>query len=81
MICKKERLLTGNKLTARATELGVSTTNDTTVRSVIPEAELQRRVIEAERAIRENKLWIIALFSALASFVSAIASWIAVLRN
>lgn len=81
MIFKNEKLLIGNELIARATKLGVSTTNDTTVRNVVPEAELQRRVIEAERAIRDKRLWIVALFSALASIVSAIAAWTAVLRN
>lgn len=81
MIFKNEKLLTGDKLMARATELGVSTTKDITPRSNVSDAELQRRVIEAERAIRENRLWKIALLSALASLVSAIASWMAVLRN
>ncbi len=81
MIFKNEKLLTGNKLMARATELGVSTTKDIAPRSNVSDAELQRRVIEAERAIRENRLWKIALLSALASLVSAIASWMAVLRN
>ena len=38
------------------------------------DAELQRRVIEAERAIRESKLWKLAVISALASVFSAITA-------
>jgi len=79
MIFKKKKILTGNELTNRAEELGVSMRNNSAVRDVVPEAELQKRVIEAERAIRENNLWIIAVIAAISSLLSAFASWIAVL--
>ena len=36
--------------------------------------ELQRRVIEAERTIREARLWWIAVISAVASVVSALTA-------
>lgn len=45
------------------------------------EPELQRRVLDAERSLREARLWIIALVSAIASVVSAIAAWTAVVIN
>ena len=76
---KREILLSGDKLKARALELGVSTTKDKAAHDNVSDAELQRRVLEAERSIRENRLWIVALLSALASIISAIAAWRAVL--
>ena len=69
------------ELRALAAKLGVSThgivdpqtgRTDTT--------ELQSRVINAKRSIREGRLWWIALVSALASAMSAVASWIAALK-
>ena len=47
----------------------------------IDEPELQRRVQESERSIRENAFWIIAFISAIASVISAMAACIAVLSN
>lgn len=44
------------------------------------EFELQRKVIETERSIREHRLWIIALISAIASVVSAIIALLAVIK-
>ena len=41
--------------------------------------ELQSRIINAQRSLRESRLWWIALFSAIASILSALASWTAVL--
>ncbi|MGD9552235.1 MAG: hypothetical protein AB7V60_03900 [Candidatus Caldatribacteriota bacterium] len=38
------------------------------------------RIIELERSHREEKLWIVALLSAIASIISAIAAWYAVIR-
>ncbi len=65
-----------------AQELGVSThgtLNTQTGRSNIP--ELQTRIINAQRSMREGRLWWIALISAIASMLSAFAAWIAVLRK
>jgi hypothetical protein len=43
-------------------------------------AELQSRIINTKRSIREGRLWIIALVSATASVLSAIAAWFALLK-
>ena len=42
------------------------------------EDELIRRIQETARSIRESRLWWIAVISAIASIVSAIAAWCAV---
>ncbi|WP_152909278.1 hypothetical protein [Mariprofundus ferrooxydans] len=75
---KKKSLLQGNELTKRAEELGVSLIELYDVHGVRSEPELQRRVIEAERAERESRLWLIAVISSVASVFSAIAACIAV---
>lgn len=43
--------------------------------------ELQKRVLEAERGVREQKLWLIAVISAIASVLSALAALVAVLSK
>jgi len=45
------------------------------------EQELVERIINAERSLREHRLWIVALISSIASLLSALAAWIAVLAN
>ena len=42
------------------------------------EDEIIRRIQEAARSIRESRLWWIALVSAIASALSALAAWFAV---
>jgi len=42
--------------------------------------QAQYRVWEAEREQRNARLWLIALASAVASVLSAMAAWVAVLR-
>jgi hypothetical protein len=80
------RLLQGAELERRAQELGVATEGDAITQSAsgrrrrADDTELQRRVLDAERSVRESRLWLLALLSAIASVVSAIAAWIAVLR-
>ncbi|MDO8950722.1 MAG: hypothetical protein Q8S43_08125 [Actinomycetota bacterium] len=75
------RLLQGQELEARARELGVSLNYLVNPNSgTSDEPELQRRVLEAERARRESWLWLVALLSAAASIVSAVAAWVAVAR-
>ncbi len=83
----------GEELQALAKSLGVDTLGERqpleTAKSVaqmaagkrekVPEFELQRRVIEAQRAQRESRLWLVALVSAIASVVSAIIALAAVL--
>ncbi len=64
-----------------AQELGVSThgtLKTETGRYNIP--ELQSWIINAQRAIREGRLWWVALISAIASMFSAMAAWIAVMK-
>ena len=72
-----KKLLTGEALEQRARELGVSF-HSLATQSGNDHSILQQRVIEAERAIRESMLWIVALVSAIASAISALAAWAAV---
>ena len=80
------KLLTGEALHARAERLGVVIYADGPhdsgpqgmFRARATEAEIQRRVIEAENHLRTNRLWIVALVSAGASAVSALAAWCAI---
>ena len=73
----------GAALEKRCKELGV----DLTVKSPggvggpmrASDFELQHRLMEAERSARENKLWMVAVVSAVASVVSALAAWAAVM--
>ena len=45
------------------------------------EPEMVRRIQDAARSIREYRLWWIAFFSAIASVISALAAWTAVLMR
>lgn len=45
------------------------------------EEELIRRIHDATRSIREARLWWIAVISAIASVVSALAAWTAVILS
>lgn len=44
------------------------------------EEDLIKRIYEAERSRREERLWIIAFLSAIAAIISALAAWFAVLK-
>lgn len=68
----------GEELKKRAQELGVSMNELHDTWGNMSEPELQRRVLDAERARRESSLWVIALVSAIASVLSALAAWAAV---
>lgn len=80
-------LLSGGDLERRCQKLGIDITDDPSAVSTrgdrprASDAELQRRLIEAERSLREQKLWILAVVSAIASVVSAIAAWFAVMAG
>jgi len=82
-----KRLLQGQELEQRARELGVDIQGSPRTGSSSgnhPRAEdheLQQRVIQAERANRESRLWLLALISAVASAISALAAWAAILRK
>ena len=79
-------LLKGAALESRARELGVDVEGEPRTGSSSGRAsrasdyELQRRVLEAGRGIRESRLWILAVLSAVASVLSAAAAMIAVWR-
>ena len=78
------KLLEGEKLETRCRELGIDTQGDPRSKSSSgsnPRAsdyELQHRLNEAERSIRESRLWLIAVISSVASVCSAIVAIIAV---
>lgn len=80
-------LPTGEALQTRAKELGVILAGEQcvnipgtgTVPLAVSEYELQRRVIEAERHLREHRLWMLAAISAAASAISAVGAWLAVI--
>ncbi len=82
-----KKILEGNELEQRARELGVDIQGDPITQSAsgrhkrASDYELQRRVIEAERSIRESRLWKLALISAIASVASAAAALLAVLSK
>lgn len=78
------KLLQGSELEKRAIELGIDITGPLITPSKgkrVDDHELQRRVIEAERHIRESRLWLIAVISAGASIISAITAFVAVMAN
>jgi len=58
--------------------LGGSLTNTYNANGKHLEDEVVARIRNAERSNRKEKLWIIALISAIASVISALAAWIAV---
>ena len=82
-----KKILEGDALEQRARQLGIDIQGDLITQSVSGrrtraiDYELQRRVIEAERSIRESRLWKLALISAIASVASAIAALLAVLSK
>jgi len=63
-----------------ADELGCSLSSTYTSDGKHLEKQVIRRIQEARRSIRESRLWLIALISAIASVFSAFAAWFAVLR-
>ena len=78
------KLLEGDELERRCRELGIDTQGAPRTQSSSgnsPRAsdhELQRRLIEAQRSIRESRLWLVALVSAIASVVSAATALVTV---
>lgn len=83
-----KKLPEGEALIKRCQELGInidgnSWYNSSVGPTVLPAvtAELQQRLIDRERSIREGRLWVIALISAIASVVSAVTAIIVVVRH
>jgi hypothetical protein len=74
------KLLEGDALEKHARKLGVDISGELITRSAsgrsqrAPDFELQQRVTEAERRIRESRMWIFAMVSAIASVLSAAAA-------
>ena len=65
-----------------AQKLGVSThgtVDPESGKTYIP--ELQSRIINMQRSIREGRFWWIALIAAISSALSALAAWTAVLMK
>ena len=81
-----KKILEGEALEQRARELGVDVQGGPITQSIsgnhkrASDYELQKRVSEAERSIRESKLWKLALISAIASALSALAALLAVFK-
>jgi hypothetical protein len=82
-----KNILEGDALEQRARELGVDTQGGPITQSIsgrlkrADDYELQKRVVDAERSIRESRLWLIALVSAIASVVSALTALLVVFRK
>ena len=81
------KILEGDALEQRAREIGVDTQGGPITQSIsgrhtrADDYELQKRVLEAEKSIRESRLWLIALVSAIASVVSALTALLVVFRK
>jgi hypothetical protein len=79
------KILQGDALEKRCAELGVSIEGSPRTQSSsgnaprASDAELQRRLLETERSIRESHLWLVALISAIASALSAAVALVALL--
>ena len=83
LLLTRKKLPQGNELEGLAEQLGVSQFNIWVTKddkTGLDEAELQRRVLDCLRARREEALWLIALIAAAASFLSALAAWVAVTK-
>jgi hypothetical protein len=73
------KLFVGKELEQRCRELGIDTQGPpgTLQEPQASDYELQRRVIEAERSIRENRLWMVAVGSMIVSVLSAATALVA----
>jgi hypothetical protein len=82
-----KKLPTGKSLERLAEKLGCDiqgepiTQSSSGRHSRASDYELQKRVIEAQRARREQSLWILALLSSMAAVISALTAIIAVLSK
>jgi hypothetical protein len=81
------KLPQGEALISRAKALGVTLSSDAVptatgpnaiFRALSSEADLQRRVIDAELRLLATRGWIAAVLSSIASIVSALAAWAAI---
>ncbi len=74
----KDRDKRDTALRVLAMRLGCSLSSTYTPDGKHVEEEVIIRIQEAARSIRESRLWLIALISAIASVFSALAAWFAV---
>ncbi len=81
------KLLTGEALEQRCQRLGIDTLGDIQsakeihgrIRLRATDEQLQKRLLEYERSVRESRMWMLALVSSLASLCSAAVAVVAVL--
>lgn len=73
---KKKKLLTGEELNKRAKALGINLEDIRApqINEKAFEVLLQLQVQKAERSLRESRLWIVAVVSAIIAVISAVAS-------
>ena len=85
MFIKQYKEKRGDKLISEAKELGVETEDIFPTREMgagdIANARLQERVRSAKNSKYTRLTWIIALISAIASVISAIVAWCAILKK
>ncbi len=78
-----EKHLQGDELEKRCIELGVNieglprTQSSSGSSTRASDFELQHRLLEAERSVRESRLWLLALVSASASVLSTAVALVA----
>jgi len=72
--------LRGQALMEYAARLGVSLKHVNDANGNLLEPELQRRVLEAEKALRERRGYVVAVGAAVVSGLSALAAWIVHLK-
>ena len=79
------KLLQGEALLKRAEVLGVDTLGEPRrgdgFRKTAPDHVLQARVIEAESHQRQDRLWIVAVVSAVAAVISSATALVALLLH
>lgn len=75
---KKDR---GIALSEYAKELGVSMEGLSLSSGKFLEHELVSRIINTERSRREHRLWIVALAACIGAILSALAAWVAILKQ
>ena len=81
------KLPQGEELERRCIKLGVDIEGSPRTQSSsgnpprASDSELQRRLVEAQRSVRESRLWLLALVSAIASVLSAAVALLALLHS
>ncbi len=79
-MCFMYKEKTGEDLKKEAKKLGVFIKNELYENGKFREGATQLRVRDAKRVRSANRMWIIALISTIASMISALAAWTAILK-